>query len=285
MPLTREQADAHLKDRRAEWLQPLVKELEALPQPMRRVGRFIAGLKPDTEGNADWQERQRRWQEMVREFGSFQDDARHTVFSALFPGLNGMVEAGYQLKLRMPFQAGYSRRPFRAPKTPELYSETQLNWLQSLHAAVRGYQEDITWFARWAPWLAGYSSAESLGVLFAASIDAGNQEVREILQASARNEEEIGGMGRHVTRGLLCSSNPECWDVVSKLLLAAQREEGLRQVILETVDESHPGAFRAMLSTILEHDLGRFSSVVRALGTWMALPWDSVSVKAVNSTL
>ncbi|MCA8919420.1 MAG: DUF4132 domain-containing protein, partial [Planctomycetes bacterium] len=285
MPLTREQADAHLKDRRAEWLQPLVKELEALPQPMRRVGRFIAGLKPDTEGNADWQERQRRWQEMVREFGSFQDDARHTVFSALFPGLNGMVEAGYQLKLRMPFQAGYSRRPFRAPKTPELYSETQLNWLQSLHAAVRGYQEDITWFARWAPWLAGYSSAESLGVLFAASIDAGNQEVREILQASARNEEEIGGMGRHVTRGLLCSSNPECWDVVSKLLLAAQREEGLRQVILETVDESHPGAFRAMLSTILEHDLGRFSSVVRALGTWMALPWDSVSVKAVNATL
>ena len=40
-------------------------------------------------------------------------------------------------------------------------------------------------------------------------------------------------MGRHVTRGLLSASNTQGWQFIENLLLAAQRQEGLRQVILE----------------------------------------------------
>jgi hypothetical protein len=50
--------------------------------------------------------------------------------------------------------------------------------------------------------------------------------------------------------------------MMEKALLAAQRQEGFRQSILETVDEAHPHAFRRMLRLIAEHDLARFSSVV-----------------------
>jgi len=37
-------------------------------------------------------------------------------------------------------------------------------------------------------------------------------------------------MGRHVTRALLTASRPDGWEFVEKLLLAAQREDGLRQM-------------------------------------------------------
>ena len=72
---------------------------------------------------------------------------------------------------------------------------------------------------------------------------------------------------------------------MEKTLIAAQRQEGLRQVIVETVDEAHPEAFIRMLRLIREHDLARFSAVVRAVNVWFGLAWDSVSVKVVNDTI
>jgi len=55
---------------------------------------------------------------------------------------------------------------------------------------------------------------------------------------------------------------------MEKFLLAAQRQEGLRQVILETVDEAHPDAFRRMLRLILDNELLRFSATLRAMDVW-----------------
>jgi hypothetical protein len=81
------------------------------------------------------------------------------------------------------------------------------------------------------------------------------------------------------------ASRVEGWELMEKTLLAAQRQEGLRQVILETVDEVHPEAFRRMLRLIRDHELARFSAVVRAANVWFGLQWDSVSVKTVNTTI
>ena len=50
-------------------------------------------------------------------------------------------------------------------------------------------------------------------------------------------------MGRHVIGALVGSACTEGWEFVEKLLLAVQREEGLRQAILESIDEGHPDAF------------------------------------------
>jgi hypothetical protein len=92
-------------------------------------------------------------------------------------------------------------------------------------------------------------------------------------------------MGRHVTRALLCCSRPQAWEFMEKMLLAAQRQEGLRQVILETIDEAHPGAFRRMLRLILDHNLIRFSSVVRAADVWFELLWDSATPGGIKRTI
>jgi hypothetical protein len=72
---------------------------------------------------------------------------------------------------------------------------------------------------------------------------------------------------------------------MERLLLAAQREEGLRQSILECVDEAHPEAFRRMLRLILDHNLARFSATVRAFDTWLGYRWDAANLNAVNAAI
>ena len=57
--------------------------------------------------------------------------------------------------------------------------------------------------------------------------------------------------------------------MVSKLLLAAQRQEGLRQTILESLDEASLGALKYIINIVLENDLTRFTSVTRAVCTWL----------------
>ena len=122
----------------------------------------------------------------------------------------------------------------------------------------------------------------------AAAIDGGGtagETVFETLTASARGEHAIGAMGRHVTTGLLVASRPDGWAFIERLLLAAQREEGLRQVILETVDEAHPQAFRRLLGVILDQDLMRFSAVIRAADVWFGFGWDVDDARTVREAL
>ena len=52
-------------------------------------------------------------------------------------------------------------------------------------------------------------------------------------------------------------------------------------MILETIDEAHPQAFRRMLRLILEENLVRFSSVVRAVDVWLGLPFILIALVIV----
>lgn len=199
-------------------------------------------------------------------------EERVAIFAVLAPRLAVAVEATWQLLGRLPYQAGWPRRSFRiAPENP-IHTAQRVQWVRTLLPLLARYREkDLVWFAAWVPYLAPYST-QPFGWLFAAAINAGGLEGEEIfttLVASARNEHAIGRMGRHVTTALLTAERPEGWQCVEQLLLAAQHEEGLRQVILEAVDEAHPQAFHRLLSLVLAEDLLRFSSVVRAVDVWL----------------
>jgi hypothetical protein len=203
------------------------------------------------------------------------------------------VELAWQLLKKSPYSQGYARKAFRAPDDPQATLAYRCTWLECLLSLIGTYQLDIVtapWLAAWAPHVDNRYGVgqDTIGRLLAAVIDGGGaeaDEVFDILAQSARNEHDIGGMGRHVSRALLLASRAEGWELMEKMLLAAQRQEGLRQAILETVDEAHPEAFRRMLRLIIEHDLARFSAVVRAVNVWFGLLWDSVSVKTINDTI
>jgi hypothetical protein len=219
------------------------------------------------------------------QLGKLKSKPRQKLFKALLPRIFLQVESTWNLFDILPYQTIYYRRPFRNPNHYSPFA--RIVWLQRLIFATHGYDQDVIWFAAWAAYL-GYTAPDALGYLFAGAIEAGGssgQEVFEVLVASANGSHEIGVMGRHVVRGLLCAGRPDGWEFVERLLLAAQREEGLRQVILECVDEAHPQAFRRLLNVILEHNLCRFSAAMRAFNVWFGLAFESAPPKTINHFL
>lgn len=281
--------------------------IRTLPEAFRIAALALLGLKPDetpfvTADYSDYLSRRKQQdaEQMAQEAAFRLLDAlplpeREALFAALLPGLASLLACWWHTDGPTLYQAGYNRRPFRLQPssgggTPsdETRHERRAVLRQFL-ANVSAYQEmPISWFAAWVPYL-GAHNADTFGKLCAVAIDRGGSEddaVFNVLLASGRGEHEVGAMGRHVVRGLLCASRSDGWEFVEKLLLAAQRQEGLRQNILEAVDEARPEAFRRMLQVIRENDLFRFSATVRAADTWFGMNWvayDKLSVKQANA--
>jgi hypothetical protein len=286
--LNREQAQAELKKlENKEWIAARVSAADGLAEGLRDTARSILGAEEESASKTR-AEQVKRQQQVIKAFLTMDEGARLRFFETMAPGLGAAIERGWQLLDRLPYQSGYARKPFRAPKHSDTLIGRRVNWLLTLLGIIGPYQQNVAWFAAWAPHFAHYASADYLGILLAAAIDNGGSEGEEVFQilcASGRNEHEIGGMGRHVTRALWSANRPEGWQFVENMLLAAQREEGLRQVILETVDESHPQAYRRMLKLVLDQNLSRFSAMVRAFDVWLGYQWDSVSAGVVNKTI
>ncbi|MCC6149831.1 MAG: DUF4132 domain-containing protein [Planctomycetes bacterium] len=285
MPLTPEAAKQRLAEIHVvDWEAQALKRVVSLPTELGQTVLHALNERGEERRKVSWEQRKVDESEAAQKLDAMNAGERRKAFAAIFPHLHGEVEGCWNFLKLFPYQEQHNRRPFRAPQDGKITASRRANWLQSLQRTVKGYDKDIAWFAAWAEHVEG---AYPLGTLFASVIDSGGKtgdEVFNILCASAKGEHEIGRMGRHVTRALLSASREDGWEFVEKMLLAAQREEGLRQAILETVDEAHPRAFRRMLGVIMENDLARFSSVVRAANVWFGLAWDSVSVKVVNAT-
>ena len=199
---------------------------------------------------------------------------RRLTFGAALPGLGGELAQLYESAGALTYQGSWDRRPFRAPRTPQLARARVLAGVRGTAPELIAHAADPAWLARWGGHLAAQSwqvSDHMIGWLLASAIDAGDDGVFELLIATIDGTDEIATMGRHVPIALLCAGREEGWQRVEALLLAAQREEGLRQSILEVVDEAHPQALRRMLALILEHGLSRFASVARATGVWFGL--------------
>ena len=293
--LRREEAAKVLeRERTAQWQKVCLSAVTGLPAALRPTAYALLGCdengEPLPSASLDAYQRQERiLAEGYARLGALTAQRRLALFSALFPAAAPTVEAAWRLMARLPYQTGWQRKAFRLRGVGDTTTPAQRMWLSQLVNILGAYREkDVEWLAAWAPYLGQGYAAQPLGILFAAAIDAGTaqgEQVFETLVASARGDHPTGAMGRHVSTGLLVASRPDGWECVEKLLLAAQREEGLRQVILETVDEAHPHAFRRLLRLILDHDLTRFSATVRAANVWLGFCWDVDQACAVRDAL
>ncbi len=262
-----------------------------LSPALRAIALAIVDVNnPDPNSYLQREEQQRRYEARQAAYNLLAQLAsadRIRLFAAWFPTIEVAIERGYALFQHLPYQTGGARKSFRAPSASGENCGARNQWImQMLNMAGRYGMQPLTWWAMWTPYISG--SADALGLLFAAAIDAGRaegDEIFDILLQSGRGEHEIGAFGRHVCRALLVASRPEGWEFMEKMLLAAQRQEGLRQVILETVDEAHPDAFRRMLRVIVDNDLCRFSAVIRAVDVWFGFGYDALSNRAANATI
>ena len=106
--------------------------------------------------------------------------------------------------------------------------------------------------------------------IIANEINNGNKEIIDYI-----NEALTSGSAKNINyetlSAVFVAENKALLEMAGKLLLAAQRQEGLRQQICETIDGGIQESFNYMFKIIYDNDLIRFSSVKRALGTWTGL--------------
>lgn len=211
---------------------------------------------------------------------------RRKIFDTVYQQYAPYVERLWHDIGTRPYQQGLWHRAFRAPGRDDLFLQMRTGNLTSLVKPLLEYDDSIFWLAEYAGYFQSHGS--SLSNLFAAAINLGGETsaaLRDLLIASARGEHETGIMGQHVIRALLLANDPVGWEFIEKMLLSAQRAEGLRQSILECIDVAHPTAFRRMLRLILDHDLIRFPAVVRAANIWFGFAYDSSEVRVTRQVL
>ncbi len=107
--------------------------------------------------------------------------------------------------------------------------------------------------------------------VLAFELDKGNAKLEQIVADIINGENSFTTVSHTLIRGIVLSNNERMHEQLCKLLLAARLQEGLRQAICESADMGSQKAFMAILGTILENDLIRFSSVKRAVGTWLGI--------------
>lgn len=109
----------------------------------------------------------------------------------------------------------------------------------------------------------------------AEQLSTGNQAVEALVEEILADEHKGQFFGYGLVRGIMTSTNRRMHEALGRLLLAAARQEGLRQTIVENIDHGNLEAQLSMMKLIQEHQLTRFSSVTRAVDAWMGLGYNS----------
>lgn len=103
------------------------------------------------------------------------------------------------------------------------------------------------------------------------ALDHHNSKVEKAVRRILTEENGSGMITNELVRGVLFSHRSDFHELLGKLLLAARLQEGLRQVICENADCGTKAGFLTILKVIADNNLIRFSSVKRAVGTWLGI--------------
>ncbi len=208
--------------------------------------------------------------------GELSQRKRKNLIKVLLPGLVQETQQALEAMEVRTYGKWANSRPFRCPQSSVQLDRMRASFLVDLAVQLGDFEVDLSWLISHQSKLDGLHEID-LGWLYAGAIDLGGPKGNAVLEQFSdilAGEHPNARVSDALIHGCLCSNVPEAWELIEKTLLAAQRQEGLRQSILECVDEAHPEAFLRMLRLILEHKLYRFSSVVRAVDTWFGCLWN-----------
>jgi len=169
------------------------------------------------------------------------------------------------------YQSGHLRRSFRAPNNNEIAIETKIQWLTQVYNKFN-YDFPLEDFVKYSYGMYDYSN--SLSFIFAVAIESGREDIYQLMLDIIYGRSDEGKIDSNIIKTLLLLDRDESRKAISQLLLSAQRQEGLRQTILEVLDEAHPNNLKYIIEIIIKNDLVRFSSVIRAFDVWTGLGWE-----------
>ena len=176
-----------------------------------------------------------------------------------------------------PHSDSYMRRSFRA-KSNSAYTNKLANIIRrysdlgivdapldevlngELPEDAKAYLDTFSWYeGGYTQWQVAYA------------LDQNNTKVEEAVRRIITEENASVRMTSALIRGVLCSHRSDFHELIGQLLLAARLQEGLRQTICESADCGTKDGFLTILKVIDENNLIRFSSVKRAVGTWLGI--------------
>lgn len=177
---------------------------------------------------------------------------------------------------RFPFSWGWDRRTVRTasygPSVRQAFSLlTAYENLGFCGVPVEDFilrrmdEEKLDYIGR------SWNFTNGFSYIYAAEIDRGNQKVIDALMELILSDNNTAYLDRQMILGIVRSDSKELHRLLGDLLLAARLQEGLRQSICEAMDQGTCEAFLTLLKVIEEHDLIRYSSVKRAVSTWIGI--------------
>ncbi len=107
--------------------------------------------------------------------------------------------------------------------------------------------------------------------MLAAQIDRGKEETIRAVKEVLLGDNNTQMISHELIRGIVMSRNEDLYQVLGDFLLAARLQEGARQAVCETMDAGRTEAFQYLFQIILDHGLIRYSSVKRAVSTWIGI--------------
>ena len=191
------------------------------------------------------------------------------------------VQRVWDSLLAYPYQRWWGRRPFRS-ENPADYTEVQLSKMCTLH---HYYSSGVGVLPIAEQFQYVVYNEYNVEAFFALLLDEKPDAYYELFKDIFSSEHEIGGICPVLIKAALITQDTRYRTLVEQLLLAAQLQEGLRQMILESLDETSLASLQHFIGVILEHNLTRFSSVVRAVDVWFGFGWEAPQQSVIKRTL
>ena len=118
--------------------------------------------------------------------------------------------------------------------------------------------------------------------MIAQFIDYNNDEVIQMLKDIINSETNTISFTHVMLRGINKSKNIDLYKDVMNLLAAAKLQAGVRQMILESADSGTVDYFKLVVKTIIDLDLTRFTSCMRAINTWIGFGYDTDNKREIK---
>ncbi|MDF2789343.1 MAG: hypothetical protein K0S80_2441, partial [Neobacillus sp.] len=223
---------------------------------------------------SEWDKRQNKlyhtlWRENTEGLVSIFADSEFKVLVTLFgKEWARKFKAIWDNSHHYTYLSGEHRRSFRTKTHDSIYLSSAI---EKLHGMLHLAAENFSYKTYFSEKENTFNGNPVLPDLLALEIDEDNEEVMSALRDIVYGENNTGLITREIIKGLIMSRSEKAHKFAGELLLAAKLQEGLRQTIVECMDEGSKEGFLYLLKVILDHDLVRYSSVVRGLDVWTGL--------------
>lgn len=180
-----------------------------------------------------------------------------------------------------PYGSGYDKGTFRSNRSSHIYFKKNIGKLNEwVYLTARSFS--LLKYLEGS--MEGFEYLSIISDTIALEVDKNNQEVISRIKNLIYNNQNSVMLNREIIKGMLMSKNEEIHKMIGELLLAAKLQEGLRQAIVENMNEASKEGFFYILKLIIDHKLTRFSSIVRGFTTWTGLSLDVQNPQIVDKT-